>query len=198
MPWVRMKSWKAWRVEPRAQGRLDLGAELAEAGVAVEVGVGLAGGPEGVALDLLVGHGVGHHDVILEDGEGLLAGDLAGLELDVQEGPRGAQQAVLEADQAAFRRLEGLDQPFGIEAPALDVGAVEREEPAPWDTPCSMSEANWSSWPGRASWAVNVQDAASKLKSSNSFIFPEASGTLSGRTNWPISPVLPKSRGGCM
>ena len=42
---------------------------------------------------------------------------------------RAAHQAVLKADQVTFGRLEGLDEPFGVEPPALDVGAVERKEP---------------------------------------------------------------------
>ena len=67
------------------------------------------------------------------------------------------------------------------------------------ETPFSMIEANCNSWPGRASCEESVQDAAAKVKSSYSFVAsPGLLGMRRGRTNSPISPVLPSSRGGRM
>ena len=64
------------------------------------------------------------------------------------------------------------------------------------DTPFSTMAANCISWPGRASWEVSVQDAAAKVKSSYFSVAPAAAGIINGRTNSPLSPVLPISRGG--
>ena len=59
--------------------------------------------------------------------QGLLAGDLARLQLAIEKCPGGPHQAMLEADQMAVGGLVRFDQPLGVKAPALDVGAVEGE-----------------------------------------------------------------------
>ena len=105
-----MKSWKALGVEPAAHGFFHLIAQLAQAGVSIKIGVGLAGRPEGVALDFLVSHGVREDDVILQDGQGLLAGELACLELAIQKCPGGSHQPMLKADQMAVGGLVRLDR----------------------------------------------------------------------------------------
>ena len=61
---------KGLGVEPAAHGFFHLVAQLAQARVAIEISVGLAGCPERIALDFLVGHGVGEHDVVLEHAPG--------------------------------------------------------------------------------------------------------------------------------
>ena len=66
------------------------------------------------------------------------------------------------------------------------------------DTPASTMPANCISCPGRASCAVSVHDAASKVKSSLFSVVPSVDGTFSGSTNSPCSPVLPIKRGGRM
>ena len=66
------------------------------------------------------------------------------------------------------------------------------------ETPASMMAANCISWPGRASCAVSVQEAAENVKSSVFSVLPSVDGTFSGRTNSPCSPVLPTRRGGRM
>ena len=145
-----------------------------------------------------MGHCVGKHNIVLENRQGLLAGDLTGLKLEVEECPGGPHEPKLKADQMAVGWLVRFHEPFGVESPALDVGAIEGKGSAGVGDALFDDGRKLKLVAGRASWAVNVHEAAAKLKSSNFCIFPDPSGTLSGRTNSPTSPVLPISRGGCI
>jgi hypothetical protein len=64
------------------------------------------------------------------------------------------------------------------------------------DTPFSIMVLNCSSWPGRPSWAVSVQEAAAKVKSSKPASAPASPGMRSGSTKSGVSPVLPMIRAG--
>src|SRR5450432_703989 len=65
------------------------------------------------------------------------------------------------------------------------------------ETPSSIILSNCISWPGRTSWAMIVQEAASNVKSSYLSAFsPAAGGIFRGRTKTPRWPVLFKNGGG--
>ena len=78
--------------KPGTHGIFRFRTELAQSRVTVEIRVGLARGLERIALDLLIGHGVGEDHVVFRYGQGLVAGDLAGLQLDIEERPGGSHQ----------------------------------------------------------------------------------------------------------
>ncbi len=81
--------------KPGTHGIFRFRTELAQSRVTVEIRVGPARGLERIALDLVIGHGVGEDDVVFRYGQGLVAGDLAGLQLDIEERPGGSHQAML-------------------------------------------------------------------------------------------------------
>ena len=89
-------------LELRALLLFDGTAQLQQAQVAVEIGGGLGGGAEHVAVQFLTDGGIRKHDVVPKDGPGLVGGDLSHVQFGIEIGARAAEQAVLQGDELAF------------------------------------------------------------------------------------------------
>ena len=97
--------------------------------VAVEVRGRLAGRAERVAIDLLLRHRRREDDLIRQHGFRAFRRDRArDCSFGIEDRARRALQACLQRDQLAVERLVRLRLGFGVQRPALDVDAVEREE----------------------------------------------------------------------
>ena len=217
-PWARMKSWYAGgRSFVPSCARRRCAAPSAAGSRRSTTAPGPASGT--CSAPLPARHGVREHDLVARargrPPRGVMRAAAAG------SGSRKARaarmQAELQRDELAVERHERLHLGLGVQRPALDVDAVEGEHRARRARRrFSTIDANCSSWPGRASCAVSVQDAASKVKSSKSMSpLPLVVGhaqrqhelaLLAGVADQPrrlacAAPVLARSRrrwpGGC-
>ena len=87
-------------------------------------------GAEAVAVRLLLGHRLGQADFLHQESLRLCRLHHAEVHHRVEERTRGAQQAVLQRSDLAIQGQVGLHQRLGIQRPALDVRAVERQHRA--------------------------------------------------------------------
>jgi len=117
-------------VEARTERDLGLEPQFAQACVAVQIGDGLPGPHERIAVRLLLRHRLGQDHFAHEEFLRCVGRHRAQIDHRVEKSPRRAQQAELQREELPVSRKVRNHEALGVESPALGVGAVEGERGA--------------------------------------------------------------------
>ena len=126
--------------------------------------------------------------VVFQNLHGLLGRDLAGLQFGIEEGAGGAQQTQLQRDQLAVFGHVGQHEPFRVQTPALDVGAVEGEHGAGQRDAALHHGVELQLMPGAGFMRGQGPGRGGEREIVILEALPPSPMVPMGSTNWPRSP----------